>query len=89
MKSVVLDAQSLESRETLHATLAQALELPAWYGNNLDALFDCLTTLSEETTLTIPDEATLSASLGPYGLRFLRVCRAAAEENERVRVEVV
>lgn len=89
MKSVVLDAQSLESRETLHATLAKALDFPAWYGNNLDALFDCLTTLSEETTLMLPNEATLSALLGPYGPRFLHVCQAAAEENEKVRVEVV
>lgn len=86
MKSVVLDAQSLDSRETLHATLAQSLDFPTWYGNNLDALFDCLTSLSEEVTLVLPEEAVLSAALGPYGLRFLQVCQEAARENGSLRV---
>lgn len=38
-----IDLTAVESREQLHARLREALDLPAWYGNNLDALHDVLT----------------------------------------------
>jgi RNAse (barnase) inhibitor barstar len=40
-----------ESERDLHAALAAALGFPDWYGGNLDALWDCLTDLSEPTVL--------------------------------------
>ena len=42
---VTLDGRTIDSRETLHQTLFELLQLPAWYGRNLDALYDCLTDL--------------------------------------------
>lgn len=38
-----IDLTGVENREQLHARLRETLELPAWYGNNLDALHDVLT----------------------------------------------
>ena len=40
---VILDGMSIHNREELHELLAQALGFPAWYGGNMDALYDCLT----------------------------------------------
>ncbi len=37
-------------REAL-AALGRALRLPDWYGQNLDALWDCITDLTEPTVL--------------------------------------
>ncbi len=37
-----IDLTGLDSREELHRRLREALPLPAWYGNNLDALHDAL-----------------------------------------------
>ena len=37
-----IDLTGLASREELHEKLRAALPLPAWYGNNLDALHDAL-----------------------------------------------
>ena len=42
---VILDGMSIHNREELHELLAQALGFPAWYGGNMDALFDCLSVL--------------------------------------------
>lgn len=37
-----IDLTGVASKQTLHERLRQALPLPAWYGNNLDALHDAL-----------------------------------------------
>lgn len=42
---LILDARRLSTREEAHIYLREALELPDYYGNNLDALYDCLTEL--------------------------------------------
>ncbi len=85
MKTVTLDGAVLSSKEVLHQTLAQALAFPGWYGGNLDALFDCLTDLSEETTITLLNWD----GLGDYGQRVKKVLLAAARENARIILQVI
>lgn len=85
MKTVTLDGAVLSSKEALHQTLAQALSFPGWYGGNLDALFDCLTDLSEETTITLLNWD----GLGDYGQRVKKVLLAAARENTRIILQVI
>ena len=43
----ILDGNNITNRETLHDTLATSLQLPDWYGRNLDALYDCLLDIRE------------------------------------------
>jgi ribonuclease inhibitor len=40
----ILDFATLTTVEQVHDALARDLSLPAHYGRNLDALWDCLTT---------------------------------------------
>ena len=44
-----LDAKLLTDKEEAHKYLAQLLEFPDYYGNNLDALADCLGQMNEIT----------------------------------------
>ncbi len=85
MKTVTLDGAVLASKEALHQTLAQALAFPDWYGGNLDALFDCLTDLSEEVSITLLNWD----GLGDYGQRVKKVLLAAARENDRITLQVI
>ena len=39
----VLDGKMMDSRENLHAHLYMQFGLPPYYGNNLDAFWDCIT----------------------------------------------
>lgn len=41
------------STAQLYASLVDALDLPSWFGCNLDALWDCLTDLSVPTALVL------------------------------------
>ena len=86
MRTVILDGAAVSDRESLHRVLAEQLAFPEWYGGNLDALFDCLTSLPEETALTVQNGAALEETLGPYAGLFFRVLTDAAEETGRLTV---
>lgn len=70
----VLDAVRMETREAAHACLRTELNLPEYYGNNLDALYDCLTEMEDvEIELLHLREA----EDGSYVWRVLKVLRDA------------
>lgn len=84
MDTLHLDAAVLEDQARLHALLARELAFPAWYGGTLDALFDCLTDVTKEVTLSLPAPAA-----GSYGQRVLKVLRSAAAENPHLHIQVL
>lgn len=77
----VLEGSAITSREALHRALAEGLELPEWYGGNLDALHDCLTELDRPLELTVRGGAALEAALGGYAVALRRVLADCAAEN--------
>lgn len=83
MKRVELLASQMTDKEALHDVLARELELPEWYGRNLDALHDCLMELQNVELVLIgwPDEGYLS--------RVRRVIVDAAWENETLALKIV
>ena len=82
----VLDLFACESAADVHRALADGLRFPAWYGGNLDALHDCLTSLSAPVELEIRGSGALAYSLGCYTARLRRVLRDCAEENPMLTV---
>ena len=45
METITFSCAGIATKDQLHKALAEALRFPQWYGNNLDALYDCLTDL--------------------------------------------
>ena len=83
----VLDGREIADREMLHDRLADSLGFPQWYGRNLDALYDCLTDIGEETEIRFFDIEKLEERLGKgYVQALRRVLRDAAEENGDIRL---
>ena len=70
---IILDANQMEDRDALHAALRQALDLPDYYGGNLDALNDCLGEKPERALIVIRRFPDFAENLGPYGLKTLQV----------------
>ena len=81
MKTILLDCRLMTGREEAHTYLARKLELPAYYGKNLDALSDCLEELLPCRVLLERTDAL--QKLGPYGGALLSVFRDMAEEQPR------
>lgn len=79
--NALIDGAAIETREQLHDALARQLSFPAYYGRNLDALFDCLTDLAEDTELRLVHTDALFAHLGVYADVLQTLLQDACEEN--------
>jgi len=86
MKEVTLDCRSFVPRSALHKAFAEALSFPDHYGNNLDALHDCLTAISEETRLTLLYWEAAEETLGRYAAALKRVLTDSEIENPRLQI---
>lgn len=88
MRKITLDLNKMTSLPALHNYLHQALELPEYYGMNLDALHDCLTALAIPTEIIVSAKVKDEKYLGWYGAQLLVVLQDAAEENEALQVKI-
>lgn len=83
---IILNCEKLTQREQAHRYLAHMLDLPDYYGHNLDALFDCLTELGE-CTIVLDGGADLPQN-GGYGAKVLKVLEDASLANPRLTLEI-
>ena len=81
----VLDGAMMGTKEKAHAHLQEALGFPAYYGRNLDALYDCLTDMTG--MICLYHTAEMRRSLQAYGEKILRVFQDA--QSERLRIELI
>ena len=88
MRTFSLDRVRMTSVPALNIFLRCAVALPAFYGANLDALYDCLTEIAEPTQIVVPANVTDNEKLGWYGEQLLQVLQDAAEENKNLQVTV-
>lgn len=85
MMECVIHGEQMESLAQLHETLKRELHFPAWYGGNLDALYDCLTELPE-ATLTIYRWSALADTIGEKAAALRRVLTDAGIESPTLTV---
>lgn len=87
MNRVQLSAAGWDTPEKAHNDLAKALDFPAYYGKNLDALMDCLRYLPD-TQLVIEDCAVPSEKMEKWP-GFLSVFFDAAAENPQLDIKLL
>ena len=80
MKKVTIDTNQLQTMEQIHDYLAKELNFPSHYGKNLDALYDCLTDINEET------EIELIAEKETF-LPLKKVLTTAAKSNKNLHIK--
>lgn len=85
MKIVLLDGNVIREAADLHGAFRRSLDLPDYYGNNLDALYDELSTPGEEIGIIAVNTEKLRENLGVRWERFLDLLTRVSEENDRVR----
>ncbi len=90
MTKVILEGSKFIDKEALHEILKSELKLPSYYGENLDALWDCLTT-DVKLPLIIEwiDFKTSKFFLGDYAESTLDVFRGAEKSTEgRLQIQI-
>ena len=73
MDEYLIDLSGVTDRDSLHQCLRDALPLPEWYGNNLDALYDSMTEMSVPVTIRFLESEKAQDRLGDYFEMFRRV----------------
>ena len=86
MKDIAIDCRGFVPRSDLHKAFADALAFPDHYGNNLDALHDCLTDISVETRIRLIHWEAAEESLGNYARAAKQAIEDAAARNPALSV---
>lgn len=81
MNIYLLDGKDMTSRKKAYRIIEQAMAFPDWFGNNLDALADCLSDLSaDKTAIVFVNTDALVEHLGPYADKMLNCFRQLSDE---------
>ena len=88
MKKITLTAADWKTPQDAHRALKEALSFPEYYGNNLDALYDVLTEIGQETEIILTEPAAVVRQMGKYGEALLATMQEAAENNPRLIVKL-
>ena len=84
--AIVLEGAVMTDRMAVHNHLVERLDLPTYYGRNLDALYDVLMELGGETEIILRDPGAVAENLGKYGEALLTTLQEAAEENPHLTI---
>ena len=89
MKVIELDGKDFIDFEHTHNVLKSKLELPEYYGKNLDALWDCLTGwLDVPVQIKWKNYNDSYSKLGRYAEELRNVFKEASEEMDELVFEI-
>lgn len=90
MKNIVIDFSICNCPLNLHSEIKEKLELPEWYGNNLDALWDMLIGYIEtpvSITVIFKPETKSAENLKENVLKIIETFKEASEEDEKIKFD--
>ena len=86
IRRVVLTGDNIGSRESMASFMKEALQLPDYFGGNLDALSDLLSEVTEETVFEIEDSELARMPEDGYAAKTLKVLAMACDENPHIHL---
>lgn len=79
----------MTSKKSAHLYIKRKLSFPSYYGNNLDALWDILSTISEQVEILLFNKEQLDINLESYTNGLISVFKEAAELNSNIKFRIV
>ena len=86
MREVTLDLTRFEEKISLHTYLKETLRFPFYYGANLDALHDELTSETDALRITVCYPAAPLGKMVDYLPKLLRVFEDAQRANYHLEI---
>ena len=87
-RRVMLSGFWMFSIRGAHDYIARRMRFPDYYGRNLDALYDVLSTIGQPTEVVITGREQIARRLGGYAEKLLEAFTGAAQANPNLRVEI-
>jgi ribonuclease inhibitor len=86
---VILEGNKLKMIEEFHKEIREQLDFPDYYGNNLDAMWDCLTGWVEPPVTIIWKDFEISMkNLGDFASKVKLMFEDAEKEIEGYKLEI-
>ena len=82
-----IDLSEVYEPADFHRKLSEAMPLPDYYGNNLDALYDVLSGIGESCVMQFQHMEQMEGRLPEYVGKIKRVFFDLMSENENIKVE--
>jgi len=83
---IILDGKRMLTTEQTHTYLSEKFDFPEYYGNNLNALWDMLTTISKEVVIEF-DNLEYFLQNSTYKQKLLDIFSQASEVNKYLTVD--
>ncbi len=80
-KSITIDGRRCKTKEKTHEYLAKKKGFPPYYGKNLDALADVLSSYDKNITIKLKYSSSIRKNLGEYGEAMLKIFTDSAEKG--------
>ncbi len=87
MQQYILDGRRMRDRASAYRVIRQTLGFPDWFGENLDALWDCLGEMEPGTVVVLTHTRALLDAMGPTGEKLLACFRDAAKTYDLTFLE--
>ena len=81
IKRIHLDARRMKDRQAVYDYFSEVFDFPEYFGKNLDALYDCLSEVSEPTEIEITQNNYAQITHDAFARRVWRVIQQACKEN--------
>ena len=81
---IILDGTKMHNINETHKYLSEIMDLPDYYGHNLDALWDMLMEIDKDTEFELINAMNMRISLMGYSERLIDLFMTAEENNSLI-----
>lgn len=86
---IIIDGNLITNKQELFSNLKLQINSDEFYGNNLDALWDVLSSINEELIVEIKNLNTLKLNLGEYTDSLVQLFMDLKEEKSDCIIKII
>jgi len=86
---ITLNGENMTTKRGTHGYIRGKLKSQEYHGENLDALWDVLSTYDRPIQIKLTNRDKLMTNLGDYGACLIQVFQDAAKENNHISLRII
>lgn len=79
--TITINCGAINTMSEFHEMISHELDFPDWYGNNLDALYDCLTDITEDCSIVLTNVLPWFEKCGKKAITTVRLMQDVSQIN--------